>query len=804
MVVASTAEFVELVRALLDSSQREELAGLVGSITDPKMLAKELMRRSWLTPFQVNQVFQGRARELTLGPYILLERLGQGGMGQVFKARHQVMNRVVALKVIRGERLGNAEAVARFRREIQTTAQLAHPHIVLAHDAGQVGDQHFLVMEFIQGMDLARLIKKMGPLPVAQACDYVRQAALGLQHAHERGLVHRDIKPSNLLVSADGMVKVLDLGLARPLPANVQGEHELTRSGAVVGSPDFLAPEQARDAHVVDIRADIYSLGCTLYFLLAGRAPFPESSLTQKLLWHQHDEPASLTELRADVSAEVVGIVNRMLAKEPAARFQTPAEVAVALTPFCQGSRLPLPAAAPSASSPSSLAPLSHERGWTLAVSSSDEPTPTSTSSTDSRSGASYERGWTLTVPESRMEPTSSSAMTTDHIEPGWKPVVSALPPPAPAPTPARKSQMLRLSRRSWLLATGIGGVALALVAWLIWWPRLDKVNKGSLPVTPVANAKKTNDEKNPNDDIKAGDDKNPKVKSKPSAAEPDPEPEPPVIQTPEPKIVDPTDDPSKPWGEGPVRINFTSKLGVTAKLAGDILTDYSGLGPDHGYGSVFRDFVFRPKRVGGIIGLGRSQTNYLTVLVDQGLMLMIPMDQVKSATAKDKRHVLALRGGKELTGQILSSIKDAETGKTYRLQDARTVVIHQAPAVTPAKPEAARFACVVGALGKRTFGLIQFHLHSNFGRYDNSISIHVAGEEIQANLLDFQSFTITPDEKSFKVRLLTPQGVESTGQYKSFLLFVGEATNSWLLLQFGRSSFASLEVRKSLARKTP
>lgn len=769
---------MERLHPLLERGQRDELAGLEGVYADPKSLAKELMRRGWLTPFQVNQIFQGRGQELTFGPYILLERLGQGGMGQVYKARHQVMNRVVALKVIRDERLGNSEAVARFRREIQATAQLAHTHIVLAHDAGQVGNQHFLVMEFIEGLDLSRLIQKTGPLPVAQACDYVRQAALGLQHAHERGLVHRDIKPSNLLVSADGVVKVLDLGLARPLPAQVQGNNDLTRTGAVVGTPDFLAPEQARDAHFVDIRADIYSLGCTLYFLLAGRPPFPESSLTQKLLWHQHDAPASLSGLRTDIPAEVIAIVQRMLAKDPAARLQTPAAVAVALTPYCQGPRLPVLPAAPSSTPPS------QERGWTLAVSSPDQATPLSTASAAS---GSYERGWTLTVPESRAESPPLSAVTVAFDE-SQRPTHVEEPSPSPPPVP--RASRKRAWPRIWLIAAGVaGGSALLVAMVLIFWPKLEKETKGKQPIL-LASDKADNHDKSKD-----------KVKPK-TIVTPEPEPEPePAIQKPEPPLKDPTDDPAKPWGEGPVRVNFTSKLGVTAKLAGDVSTDTMSLGPDLGYGYIFRE-IFGPKRTRSL-GLGKSQTNYLTVIVDQGLVLMIPLDQVKSATVKDKRHVLALRGGKEITGQLLNSIKDGESGKSYRFHDAKTAVFHQAPATTPAKLPAARYVCTVGALNKRTFGLVDYYLPGNTNRFDN-ISIHVDGEEIQANLADFQSFAITPEEKSIKIKLVTAQGVESSGQYRSFTVFVGEATNSWLLLQYPRAGFTSLEVRKAAARNTP
>src|SRR5262249_28511053 len=178
--------------------------------------AKELLSRNWLTAYQLNQLLQGHGGDLVLGPYVLLERLGEGGAGQVFKARHQKLLRVVALKLIREELLTDAEVVARFYREIQVLSQLDHPNIIHAYDAGPAGATHFLAMEFVEGTDLGKLVKRGGPLPIQQACEYVRQAAGGLQHAHERGLVHRDIKPHNLIMSLrDGLIKVADLGLAR-------------------------------------------------------------------------------------------------------------------------------------------------------------------------------------------------------------------------------------------------------------------------------------------------------------------------------------------------------------------------------------------------------------------------------------------------------------------------------------------------------------------------------------------------------------------------------------------------------------
>jgi tRNA A-37 threonylcarbamoyl transferase component Bud32 len=293
---------------LLEPAQLQELTALQARYVEPRGLARELLQRDWLTAYQVNQLFQGRGHELTLGPYVLLERLGAGGMGQVFKARHVLMRRLVALKVIRKDHLADPEIVSRFHREIRAVAQLAHPNIVLAHDAGQVGDTHFLVMEYVEGTDLARLVKKHGPLPVARACAYVRQAALGLQHAHERGLVHRDIKPANLLLATapgEAVVKVLDLGLARLSHGGEQTVGELTQEGAVMGTPDFIAPEQAEESRGVDIRADVYSLGCTLYYLLTGRVPFPGGTLLQKLRRHQNEQPAPVTTLRPEVPAQV-------------------------------------------------------------------------------------------------------------------------------------------------------------------------------------------------------------------------------------------------------------------------------------------------------------------------------------------------------------------------------------------------------------------------------------------------------------------------------------------------------------------
>jgi serine/threonine protein kinase len=266
--------------------------------------------------------------------YRILELLGSGGMGSVFKAEHRLMNRQVALKVVHGNLVDNPAAVERFRQEVQAAARLSHPNIVTAHDAEQAGKVHFLVMEFVPGETLDHKLAREGRLNVPEVCGWIEQAALGLQHASERGMVHRDIKPGNLLLTRDGQIKILDFGLARF--ASELGGKPLTVEGSVLGTPDYMAPEQAIDPHQADIRADIYSLGCTLYHLLAGWPPFAEGTAVQKLMAHQERRPKPLAELRPDVPAALAAVVERMMAKDPAGRFQTPAEAARALAMFAR------------------------------------------------------------------------------------------------------------------------------------------------------------------------------------------------------------------------------------------------------------------------------------------------------------------------------------------------------------------------------------------------------------------------------------------------------------------------------------
>lgn len=278
-----------------------------------------------------------------VGNYELIEELGRGGMGTVYKALHVNLKRLVALKVLPAEKMQDRRAVARFRREMEAVGKLVHPNIVLAHDAGEADGQHFLVMEFVEGLDLAQIADRRGPLAVADACELVRQAAMGLEHAHQHGLVHRDIKPSNLILSAHGQTKILDLGLAL-LDAGQPTESDLTGDCQMMGTTDYMAPEQAGDSHAVDIRADIYSLGCTLYKLLVGRAPFsgPQyNSTLKKLMAHAQTRVTPVHEARPDVPLALSAVVERMMAKSAGDRFAAPREVAAALAPFAAGANLP-------------------------------------------------------------------------------------------------------------------------------------------------------------------------------------------------------------------------------------------------------------------------------------------------------------------------------------------------------------------------------------------------------------------------------------------------------------------------------
>lgn len=301
--------------------------------TDPNKFAGVLVRDALLTYFQAEQLLQGKYKRFSLGKYKVLEKLGAGGMGTVFLCEHKLMRRRVAVKVLPVPKSEDRASLDRFYREARAIAAVDHPNIVRAYDIDQDDNLHFLVMEWVDGTNLQDLVKKFGPLDPLRACHYVYGAAVGLQHAHEIGLVHRDIKPGNILIDRSGVVKILDLGLAR---LTHDTEDNLTRQNdeSVLGTADYLAPEQAMDSHTVDIRADIYSLGATFYFLLSGSAPFPEGSVAQKLIWHQSRSPRPLKLLRGELPDGLVAIVEKMMTKEPAHRYRAPTELMAALAPW--------------------------------------------------------------------------------------------------------------------------------------------------------------------------------------------------------------------------------------------------------------------------------------------------------------------------------------------------------------------------------------------------------------------------------------------------------------------------------------
>lgn len=302
--------------------------------SSPKDFADALIREGLLTHFQAEKLIAGRWRGfLIAGKYRLLERLGAGGMGAVYLCEHIRMGRKVALKILPVQQAEDQASLERFYREARAVARLDHPNIVRAHDIDQDDKLHFIVLEFVDGCNLHDFIRKNGTISFERAAHYIRQAALGLQHAHEAGLVHRDIKPGNLLLDRQGMVKLLDMGLARFFHEDSAAFVREYEVGYIIGTGDYIAPEQIIDSRV-DIRADIYSLGGAMYYLLTGKSPFQEGTNAQKIIWHQVRHPKSLRVLRPDVPDALVQVFEKVVAKEPAKRFQTPLEFAQALEPF--------------------------------------------------------------------------------------------------------------------------------------------------------------------------------------------------------------------------------------------------------------------------------------------------------------------------------------------------------------------------------------------------------------------------------------------------------------------------------------
>jgi serine/threonine protein kinase len=334
---ATVPEFIELVRksGLLPDPTLDEVidqhraSGTLPATIDP--FAATLVREGLLSFFQAKQLKLGRYKRFTIGSkYRLLELIGAGGMGAVYLCEHTLMKRLVALKVLPFEKLEDPSSLERFHREARAVAALDHPNIVRAYDIDTHEKLHFLVMEYVDGNSLQDIIARHGPMDPVRAAHYIAQSAVGLQHAHELGMVHRDIKPGNVLLDRTGVIKILDMGLARFFNKQQDSVTEKYDDKCVLGTADYLAPEQAVCSSV-DIRADVYSLGGTLYFMLTGQTPFPDGTIAAKLVAHQTRDPRPVETYRSDIPPGIAEVLRRMLAKEPAERYQEPIEVAEAL-----------------------------------------------------------------------------------------------------------------------------------------------------------------------------------------------------------------------------------------------------------------------------------------------------------------------------------------------------------------------------------------------------------------------------------------------------------------------------------------
>jgi serine/threonine-protein kinase len=314
-----------------------------GAATAGELLDR-LVAGGMITRFHADKLASGKYKGFLLADerYLILDSLGQGGMGQVFLAEHAQMRRLVALKVLPPYAFENDPvARERFFREARAAGVLDHPNIVRIYDLCQDGKILFLVMEYVEGLSIQNLVNQRGPLEVGTACHYARQVAFGLQHAHAMGFVHRDIKPANLLLERSGLVKILDLGLVRSESEAASGLTKQLDNKSILGTADYVAPEQAVDSSRVDLRADIYSLGATLYFMLAGRPLFPEGRTAQKLVWQQIKDPVPISRLRPEVPPVLAEVVHKMLEKRPADRFSTAAQVFEALALFDREDVLP-------------------------------------------------------------------------------------------------------------------------------------------------------------------------------------------------------------------------------------------------------------------------------------------------------------------------------------------------------------------------------------------------------------------------------------------------------------------------------
>jgi serine/threonine-protein kinase len=330
-------EFVELIRrsGIVPLRRIEEIKARIQSdaySNDAQALVAWLVEKNVLTGYQCGRVLRGQADRLIIGRYVILDRIGRGAMGRVYKARHRLLGRVAALKFIAPQHLTRPNAVRRFLREMMLVGRLAHPNIIHAQDADRNGGAPYIVMEYVPGHDLERLVLSRGPLPPEQIVCYAMQVAWGLAHAHGQGIIHRDIKPSNLLLGEDGRIRILDFGLGALMdPDDADRGSFATCEGMAAGTADYMSPEQVVGRGTLDGRSDLYSLGCVMYFLLTGRVPFPGDSQVECMASRIKGRPEPLAELRPGLPSSVVQVVERLMANRPDDRYASAAAAAEAL-----------------------------------------------------------------------------------------------------------------------------------------------------------------------------------------------------------------------------------------------------------------------------------------------------------------------------------------------------------------------------------------------------------------------------------------------------------------------------------------
>lgn len=312
------AEFLTALRAacLLTRDQVASLDDIVPPEVNPARAAHALVAAGLITKFQAGRLLAGKSSGFHVGPYIIREKIGDGAMGKVFRAKHRTMHRAVTVKVLSNELMQTPDSREVIQREVRAAAQLSHPNIVTAYDSNELGEHYYLVLEYVDGPNLDDLVRERGPLPISEACELMRQAALGLAHAHARGMLHLNIKPTNLLVAPSGALKISDFGIAKLSPSE---------------NRDFIAPEQAHYPQLADARADLYSLGAVFYFLLTGRTLFPKGTPDETVQRHMFDEPFRIERLRSEVPAPIAALIHQMLAKQPEARPTSAADVAARL-----------------------------------------------------------------------------------------------------------------------------------------------------------------------------------------------------------------------------------------------------------------------------------------------------------------------------------------------------------------------------------------------------------------------------------------------------------------------------------------